>query len=40
MKIVEIIPELSSGGAQRFLVDLCNELIKYKDNDIIVGIVV
>lgn len=36
MKIVEIIPELSSGGAQRFLVDLCNELIKYKDNDIIV----
>lgn len=36
MRIIEIIPELSSGGAQRFLVDLCNELIKYKDNDIIV----
>lgn len=26
MKIIEIIPQLSSGGAERFLVDLCNEL--------------
>ena len=26
MKIVEIIPHLSSGGAERFVVDLCNEL--------------
>ena len=26
MKIVEIIPQLSSGGAERFVVDLCNEL--------------
>lgn len=25
MKIVEIIPQLSSGGAERFTVDLCNE---------------
>lgn len=28
MKIVEIIPQLSSGGAERFVVDLCNELSK------------
>lgn len=26
MKIVEIIPHLTSGGAERFTVDLCNEL--------------
>ena len=26
MKIVEIIPQLSSGGAERFVVDLCNAL--------------
>lgn len=28
MKIIEIIPQLSSGGAERFTVDLCNELSK------------
>lgn len=28
MKILEIIPQLSSGGAERFVVDLCNELSK------------
>ena len=28
MKIVEIIPHLTSGGAERFTVDLCNELAK------------
>ena len=28
MKIFEIIPQLSSGGAERFVVDLCNELSK------------
>jgi len=28
MNIVEIIPQLSSGGAERFVVDLCNELSK------------
>lgn len=41
MKIVEIIPQLKQGGAERFVVDLCNEiaqtnevilLIFYKDN--------
>lgn len=26
MKVLEIIPQLSSGGAERFVVDLCNEL--------------
>jgi glycosyltransferase involved in cell wall biosynthesis len=26
MKILEIIPQLSSGGAERFTVDLCNEM--------------
>lgn len=33
MKIVEIIPSLASGGAQRFVVDLCNELSV--DNEIV-----
>ena len=28
MKILEIIPQLSSGGAERFVVDLCNELVR------------
>ena len=28
MKILEIIPQLSSGGAERFVIDLCNELSK------------
>lgn len=28
MKIVEIIPQLGSGGGERFVVDLCNELVK------------
>ena len=28
MKIIEIIPQLNSGGAERFVVDLCNELSK------------
>lgn len=28
MKILEIIPQLNSGGAERFVVDLCNELSK------------
>ena len=28
MRILEIIPQLSSGGAERFTVDLCNELSK------------
>lgn len=28
MKIIEIIPQLSSGGGERFTVDLCNELSK------------
>ena len=28
MKILEIIPPLSSGGGERFVVDLCNELSK------------
>lgn len=31
MKIVEIIPQLSSGGAERFVVDLCNELCQRHD---------
>lgn len=31
MKIIEIIPQLSSGGAERFTVDLCNELTKSHD---------
>ena len=31
MKILEIIPQLSSGGGERFVVDLCNELSKEHD---------
>ncbi len=36
MKIVEIIPQLSSGGAERFTVDLCNELAPKHDVTLIV----
>lgn len=36
MKIVEIIPQLSSGGAERFVVDLCNELCEKHDVILIV----
>lgn len=36
MKIVEIIPQLSSGGAERFVVDLCNELSVKNDVTLIV----
>lgn len=32
MKIIEIIPQLSSGGAERFTVDLCNKLAE--DNEV------
>lgn len=35
-KIVEVIPQLNSGGAERFVVDLCNEMIKYHDITLIV----
>lgn len=28
MKIIEIIPQLSSGGGERFTVDICNEMAK------------
>lgn len=28
MKIIEIIPQLSQGGAERFVIDLCNEMSK------------
>ena len=31
MKILEIIPQLSSGGGERFVVDLCNGLSKEHD---------
>jgi len=31
MKILEIIPQLSSGGAERMVVDLCNELSRTED---------
>ena len=37
MKIVEIIPQLSSGGAERFVVDLSNELGKRHDVSLIVS---
>ena len=31
MKILEIIPQLSSGGAERLVVDLCNELSQFHE---------
>lgn len=36
MKIIEIIPQLSDGGAERFTVDLCNELVKKNEVTLIV----
>ena len=33
MKILEVIPQLSTGGAERFVVDLCNELSA--DNEVL-----
>lgn len=36
MKIIEIIPQLSSGGGERFTVDLCNELSNENDVTLIV----
>ena len=37
MKILEIIPQLSSGGAERFVVDLSNDLSLRHDVVLIVG---
>ena len=34
MKIFEIIPDLSSGGAERFVTNLCNEFVKDKSIDL------
>ena len=34
MKILQITYSLASGGAERFVVDLCNELAKNKDNEV------
>lgn len=36
MKIMEIIPQLNSGGAERFVVDLCNELSKRHEVKLVV----
>lgn len=36
MKILEIIPQLSQGGAERFVVDLCNELSMSDDVTLVV----
>ena len=37
MKIVQLIPQLSSGGAERFVVDISNELSKRHDVTLVVG---
>lgn len=34
MKILQIIYTLSSGGAERFVVDICNELVKNTNNEV------
>ena len=39
MKIMHIIPSLSLGGAEKFSVDLCNELAKDKSNEIILCVI-
>ena len=31
MKILQVIPNLLKGGAQRLIIDICNELIKYSE---------
>lgn len=31
MKIIEVIPQLSSGGGERFVVDLCNQLANHSE---------
>jgi len=36
MKIIEIIPQLNQGGAERFVIDLCNELTKHHDVTLII----
>ncbi len=36
MKIFEVIPQLSSGGAERFTIDLCNELSKKHEVTLVV----
>lgn len=40
MKILEIMYSLSSGGAERFVVDISNELCKNKDNEVILVTIV
>lgn len=35
MKIVHILPSLNIGGAEKFTVDLCNELAKSESNEVI-----
>jgi len=35
MKIVHISPDLHTGGAQRFCVDICNELAKNSDDEVL-----
>ena len=39
MKIMQIIPSLSLGGAEKFVVDICNELAKDKSNEIILCVI-
>lgn len=34
MKIIQIIHHLSPGGGERFVVDMCNEFAKNKDNEV------
>ena len=36
MKILEIIPQLNQGGAERFVIDLCNELSKEHEVTLVV----
>ena len=35
MKIIQVIPHLGSGGAERFIVDLSNELVQMGNNVIL-----
>ena len=40
MKILEIMYTLSAGGAERFVVDISNELSKDKDNEVVLVTIV
>ena len=35
MKILHILPDLHTGGAQKFCIDLCNHIAKQGEDDVV-----